>query len=61
MSLRDSDKIIIDPDALAFIEDKEQEEGYPLAKFEVIEFFFEWLKVQSPSYKVQFIKLAIYD
>lgn len=59
MSLTDTDAILIDPAAIEFIEKKEQEEGSPLAKFQVIEFFFEWLKQQPAQKQMEFLREAL--
>lgn len=57
----DDDEIVIDAEAISFIEEKEREEGLSLAKFEIIEYFFEWLKEQPPSYKVWFLKKVLHE
>lgn len=59
MSLLDTDTIVIPAEAVAFIERREQREAAPLAKYEVIEFFFEWLRHQAPAYQVAFLRLAL--
>ena len=41
MSLRSTDAILVNPEAIAYIEDVEKAEGVPLSKFEIIEHFFE--------------------
>lgn len=61
MSLIDSDQIMVPPEAIAFIEDRELEEGCSLAKFEIVEYFFEWLKKQPTTFKVMFLKQALKD
>ena len=60
MSLRKSDVILIDPEAIAYIEAMEEKEG-PLSKFEIIELFFEWLKTQPRPYQVKFLREALND
>lgn len=59
MPLRGTDAILIDPEALEYIEAVEQAEGAPLSKFEIIEYFFEWLKTQPRSYQVKFLREAL--
>lgn len=61
MSLNDTDSILVDPDAIDYINSKEIEEGSPLFKFQVIEYFFEWLKKQPRSKQVEFLKEALSD
>ena len=59
MSLRDTDIILIAPEAIAYIEQEEAGETAPLSKFEIVELFFEWLKKQPPSYQMSFLKKAL--
>lgn len=61
MSLTEDDQVIVPPEAIAFIEDKELEEGCAFIKFEVIEYFFEWLRKQPPTFKAAFLKQALKD
>lgn len=61
MSLNDTDAILVDPEAIAYIEKKEQEEGVALSKFQIIEFFFEWMKTQSISKQLLFLREALRD
>lgn len=56
MALNDTDNILVDPEAIAYIESKE---GSGLAKFEVIELFFEWLKTQPRAKQVEFLREAL--
>ena len=59
MALNDTDAILLDPEAIAYIEKKEREVGVPLSKFQVIEFFFEWLKVQPQVKQLEFLREAL--
>ncbi len=59
MPLLGTDEILIDPEALEYIERFEVEGKPTLSKFEVIEYFFEWLKKQTPTYQVKFLREAI--
>ena len=59
MSLRDTDIILIAPEAIAYIEQEEAGETASLSKFEIVELFFEWLKKQPPSYQMSFLKKAL--
>lgn len=59
MSLNDTDNILVDPDSIAYIEEKEAEEGCALAKFQIIEYFFEWLKQQPKPQQVDFLREAL--
>ncbi len=59
MSLTDTDVILIDPDAITYIDEKEKEEGTPLLKFQVIEYFFEWLKTQPATKQMEFLREAL--
>lgn len=61
MSLTDTDAILVDPEAIAYIEKKETEEGVPLSKFQVVEYFFEWLKTQTQARQVEFLREALRD
>ncbi len=61
MSLNDTDSILVDPDAIEYINTKEAEEGTPLFKFQIIEYFFEWLKKQPRNKQVEFLKEALSD
>ena len=58
MPLRDSDAILIPAEAIAYIEQRETAEG-SLVKFEVVEYFFEWLKQQPKTYQVKFLREAL--
>ena len=58
MSLRSTDAILVDPNAIAYIEAVEAREG-ELSKFEVIEHFFEWLKTQPRGQQVSFLREAL--
>jgi len=59
MPLLGTDVILVDPAAIKYIE--QMETSAPLSKFEVIEFFFEWLKAQPRTYQVQFLREALSD
>ncbi len=59
MSLTETDTILIDPAAIEYISNKEIEEGTPLLKFQIIEYYFEWLSKQPPSYQMQFLREAL--
>ena len=59
VSLRSTDAILIAPEAIAYIEEMELQEGAALSKFEVVEFFFEWLKTQPRGYQVGFLREAV--
>jgi len=61
MSLRSTDAFLISHKALSYIEQKEQAEGLPLAKIEVIEYFFEWLREQPLKFQVSFLRKALSD
>ncbi len=61
MSLNSTDDILLDPEAIDYIEKKEQEEGVSLSKFQVIEYFFEWLKTQSQVKQLTFLREALSD
>ncbi len=61
MALNDTDTILVDPDAIDYINNKEIEEGSSLFKFQIIEYFFEWLKKQPINKQVSFIKEALGD
>lgn len=61
MSLTDTDAILVDPEAIAYIEAKETEEGVALSKFQVVEFFFEWLKKQPQAKQLLFLREALRD
>ena len=55
MSLRESDKILVDPEAILYIEKIENLEKLPLSKFEIIEHFFDWLKESPKKYQLEFL------
>lgn len=59
MSLTETDAILIDPAAIDYISKKEIEEGTPLLKFQVVEYFFEWLSQQPSQYQMQFLREAL--
>jgi hypothetical protein len=59
MSLRKTDTILIDSEAIAYIEAAETAEGTPLAKCEIVEYFFDWLKIQPRKYQLLFLKEAL--
>lgn len=59
MSLTDTDAILIDAIAIEYIENKELEEGVPLSKFQVIEYFFEWLQLQPVVKQMEFLREAL--
>jgi hypothetical protein len=59
MSLTETDAILVDPAAIEYIAKKELEEGSPLLKFQVIEYFFEWLSKQPAQYQMQFLREAL--
>ena len=61
MPLVNTDDILIDPGAITFIEKREEENGIYLSKFEIVEYFFEWLKKQPRPYQVDFIREALSD
>jgi len=59
MPLLGTDEILIPPEALEYIERFELAGGSTLSNFEVIEYFFEWLKDQPPAYQVKFLREAM--
>ena len=59
MSLRNTDEIKIDPEAIEYIEIIERLEGIGLAKCEVIEHFFDWLKDQPRVNQAEFLREAL--
>lgn len=59
MPLRNTDAILVDPEAIAYIERAEEAERLILSKFEVIEYFFEWLKRQPRGQQIEFIREAL--
>lgn len=61
MSLNNTDSILVDPEAIDYINEKEEEEGSALFKFQIIEYFFEWLKKQPMTKQVEFLKEALSD
>jgi hypothetical protein len=58
MPLRDSDEIIVPAESIEYIEKMEKYDG-SLAKFEVIELFFEWLKLQPRKDQIIFLREAL--
>ena len=61
MSLRHGDEIKVSPEAIAYIENIEREEGTALAKCEIIEHFFEWFKKQPQKKQFAFLQDALND
>lgn len=61
MALTDTDTIFIPADAIAYIEQKETAAGVYLSKFEIIEFFFDWIREQPKTTQVDFLRKAISD
>lgn len=59
MALNDTDRILLDPEAIEYIEKKENEGGFPLLKFQIVEYFFEWLKDQPKAKQVEFLREAL--
>lgn len=58
MALRKTDQILIPAEAIEYIEKVESKEG-SLAKFEVVELFFEWLQKQPRADQADFLKKAL--
>ncbi len=58
MPLRNTDDILVDPEAIAYIERVQEQQG-DLSKFEIIEYFFEWLKTQPRPQQIQFLREAL--
>ncbi len=59
MALNDTDAILVDPEAIEYIEKKEKEEGVALSKFQVVEYFFEWLQKQPAAKRLAFLREAL--
>lgn len=57
MALRETDEIKISAEAIEYIESKEGTTG--LAKYEIIEYFFDWLKDQPRANQAEFLKEAL--
>ena len=58
MSLRKTDQIFIPAEAIEYLEKVESKEG-SLAKFEIIELFFEWLQHQPRADQADFLRKAL--
>jgi hypothetical protein len=61
MSLKTTDAFLVPADALAYIELKEEADGLPLAKVEVLEYFFEWLRLQPAVEQISLLRNVLKD